>query len=122
MRQKRRTWLRMATGLLGVSCASAVVAQPPGIDPKTKPAQVEPANRYPLPGPGPKTILDPTEAPIDLGTALKMAGVENPELLLARERVAQAVAERQLAVAQLLPDMNLGTNFDTHNGVLQQSK
>jgi outer membrane protein TolC len=122
MRQKRRTWLRMATGLLGVSCASAVVAQPPGIDPKTKPAQVEPANRYPLPGPGPKTILDPTEAPIDLGTALKMAGVENPELLLARERVAQAVAERQLAVAQLLPDLNLGTNYDLHNGALQQAR
>jgi outer membrane protein TolC len=50
-----------------------------------------------------------------------MAGVENPELLLARQRVARAVAERQLAVAQLLPDLNLGTSYDTHNGVLQQA-
>jgi outer membrane protein TolC len=117
-----RFWGRIAAGTLGVACASAVLAQPPITDPKTKPPQVGPLTQYPLPGPAPKTILNPTEAPIDLGTALKMAGVENPELLLARERIAQAVAERQLAVAQLLPDLNLGTSYDTHNGVLQQAK
>jgi outer membrane protein TolC len=84
--------------------------------------QIDASARYPLPGPPPKTILKADESLIDLGTALKIAGVENPELLLARSRVAQTVAERQLAVAQLLPDLNLGTNFDSHNGPLQQSK
>jgi outer membrane protein TolC len=52
---------------------------------------------------------------------LKLAGVQNPEILLARERVALAVAERQLAAAQILPTINLGTNFDAHTGPLQQS-
>jgi outer membrane protein TolC len=42
-------------------------------------------------------------------------------LLLARERVTEAVAIRQLAAAQLLPNINVGTNYDQHRGVLQQS-
>jgi outer membrane protein TolC len=67
------------------------------------------------------TILKPAETPIDLGTALRLAGAENPELLLARQRVTEAVALRQLAAAQLLPNLNVGTNFDLHRGNLQQS-
>lgn len=59
--------------------------------------------------------------PIDLGTALRLAGEENPQLLLARARLSQVVAERQLATAQLLPNLNLGTNYDQYRGRLQQS-
>jgi outer membrane protein TolC len=58
---------------------------------------------------------------MDLGTALRLAGVENPEILLARERISEMTAMRQYAVAQLLPNLNLGTNYDQHNGPLQQS-
>jgi outer membrane protein TolC len=58
---------------------------------------------------------------IDLGAALRLAGVENPEILMARQRVVQAMALRQLAAAQLLPSLNLGINYDTHSGALQQS-
>jgi outer membrane protein TolC len=57
---------------------------------------------------------------MDLGSALKLAGAENPELMLARQRVAEATALRQLAAAQVLPNLNLGTNYDAHRGVLQQ--
>jgi outer membrane protein TolC len=63
----------------------------------------------------------PVEKPIDLGTALRLAHVESPELLLARERVAEATALRQLAAAQILPNLNAGTNYDMHRGVLQQA-
>jgi outer membrane protein TolC len=59
--------------------------------------------------------------PIDLNTALRLAGVQNPELNLARQRVVEAAAIRQLAAAQFLPSINLGTNYDTHSGRLQQS-
>jgi outer membrane protein TolC len=59
--------------------------------------------------------------PIDLPTALRLAGVANPEILIARQRVVEAVALRQLAAAQFLPTINLGTNFDHHLGPLQQS-
>ena len=63
----------------------------------------------------------PAENPIDLGTALRLAHVDSPELLLARERVAEATAVRQLAAAQILPNLNAGTNYDMHRGVLQQA-
>jgi outer membrane protein TolC len=41
--------------------------------------------------------------------------------LLARERVVEAVALRQLAAAQLLPTLNAGTNLNNHTGTLQSS-
>jgi outer membrane protein TolC len=69
----------------------------------------------------PGTLLGQAEHPIDLGTALRLAGAENPELLLARERVTEATARRQLAVAQALPNLNVGSNYDLHRGPLQQS-
>ena len=59
--------------------------------------------------------------PIDLASALQLAGVENPEILIARQRVLEAVAVRQLAAAQILPSLNLGMNYDAHTGPLQQS-
>ncbi|OWK41680.1 Outer membrane protein [Fimbriiglobus ruber] len=73
------------------------------------------------PDPPPATILQAGENPIDLETALRLAGVENPELLLARQRISEVTAQRQLAVAQILPNLNVGTNFDQHTGALQQS-
>jgi outer membrane protein TolC len=59
--------------------------------------------------------------PIDLACALRLAGVQNPEILLARERVVEAVALRQLAAAQYLPSINAGSSLDHHLGTLQQS-
>jgi outer membrane protein TolC len=69
----------------------------------------------------PPTILHRETQPIDLDTALRLAGVQNPELNLARQRVLQSVAFRQLAAARFLPSINPGMNYDTHNGNLQQS-
>jgi outer membrane protein TolC len=59
--------------------------------------------------------------PIDLNIALRLAGVQNPELNFARQRVVEAEALRQLAAAQILPTINLGANYDGHTGTLQQS-
>jgi outer membrane protein TolC len=59
--------------------------------------------------------------PIDLSTTLRLAGVQNPDVLVAQSRVVESAALRQLAAAQFLPSINLGTNYDTHTGVLQQS-
>ncbi|AGA26867.1 outer membrane protein [Singulisphaera acidiphila DSM 18658] len=67
------------------------------------------------------SILDPAIRPIDLNTALQLAGVQNPNLLIARQRVVEAAALRQLAAVQFLPSINLGMNYDTHTGVVQQS-
>lgn len=58
---------------------------------------------------------------IDLATALELAGVRNPEIMIARERMTELAAIRTFAAAQILPNLNAGTNFDTHSGNLQQS-
>ena len=131
MHRVRRFRLKIAAGLLGTGLASAVVAQPAPVIPIPEVKQEKKADPIPPPRPadagsgsdsaGPPTILQPGEAPIDLGSALRLAGVENPELLLARTRVSEMIALRQLAAARLLPDLNLGTNLDLHTGVLQQS-
>jgi outer membrane protein TolC len=71
--------------------------------------------------PSPPSILAPDIRPIDLNTALRLAGVQNPDLLIARQRVLEAAALRQLAAAQILPSLNAGTNYDSHTGNLQQS-
>ncbi|APW60423.1 TolC family protein [Paludisphaera borealis] len=71
--------------------------------------------------PSPATLLDPNVRPIDLNTALRLAGVQNPQLMIARQRVVEAAALRQLAAAQILPSINLGMNYDSHSGPLQQS-
>ena len=69
----------------------------------------------------PPTILDPNLRPIDLNTALRLAGVQNPQLMIARQRVVKAAALRQLAAVQILPSINFGMNYDSHTGPLQQS-
>lgn len=60
-------------------------------------------------------------SPIDLTTSLSLAGAENPQILIAMQRTLAAAARQQLAAAQALPNINLGTNFDFHHGVLQQA-
>ncbi len=69
----------------------------------------------------PDTILKDGETPIDLGSALQLAGVKNPEILLARERITEASASKQFAAAQALPSLNAGGNYNLHRGPLQQA-
>src|SRR5436190_873323 len=73
------------------------------------------------PDPADDSLSDERAQPIDLSSALRLAGVANLELIQARQRVEIAVAVQQLAAAQILPNINLGTNFDSHTGNLQQA-
>src|SRR5262249_21487389 len=116
---RRACWtLVLFAGCCFVSAALAaqvLAAQPPGKDQKQ-------GERVPLPKTPASTGLLATDAsPIDLASALHLAGVQNPEILLARQRVEEAAALRQLAAAQLLPSLNAGTNVNIHNGPLQAS-
>lgn len=114
--------LRWCAGALFLFGTLVVLAAPPEGNPPTDTEKL-PAPRV-LEGAAPvlaPSILSEGSQPIDLATALKLAGVENPEILLARERVVEAVALRQLAAAQFLPTLNLGTNYDAHTGPLQRA-
>ncbi|MGP0066698.1 MAG: TolC family protein [Isosphaeraceae bacterium] len=81
---------------------------------------VRPKNIVPPP-PTPPSILASEIRPIDLVGALRLANVENPELNVARTRILEAAAMRQLAAAYFLPSINPGMDYDSHTGVLQQS-
>jgi outer membrane protein TolC len=124
-----------AAGLL--TAAGLLAAAPPGgqfAAERGQPAQEKGAGRDRPPGDRPAaqaqeaqarpladSVLPAEAAPVDLASALRLAGVQNPDILLARERVVEAVALQQLAAAQLLPDLNAGANYDNHTGPLQRA-
>jgi outer membrane protein TolC len=59
------------------------------------------------------------EETIDLGIALRLAGVDNPTINLAREQVREALAGQLAARALLLPSVNVGGNVRLHAGAIQ---
>ena len=82
--------------------------------PKLDPASTGPASEFSLEFEEPVT-------PIDLPAALQLAGMTSPEVLLAQQRVLAVTARQQLAAAQALPNLNLGTTFYSHTGAVQAS-
>ena len=61
------------------------------------------------------------ESPINLETALSLAGVENPQIALAQEIVRENLALQLRAQVLLLPSVTAGGNYHLHNGLLQTS-
>jgi outer membrane protein TolC len=120
---KSRPDLAWKLGAVLVACAcsspGALFAQlsgkelPRGDEKLPSPQTLQPAS--------PNGPLAGQPSQIDLTSALRLAGVQNPEILLAQERVEEAAALRQLAAAQLLPSLNVGTDTDIHTGPLQRS-
>ena len=113
-----------AAGLACVIAASVAIAQPIPPPKLTAPKLTAPPltkGRADPPLAPPDTILRDGETPIDLGSALQLAGVKNPEILLARERITEAAAVKQFLAAQALPSLNVGTNYNLHRGPLQQA-
>src|SRR5437868_5262653 len=108
-RAPARTGLLVAALLVAMPVAAAGQGDKKPSDDGTKPAAP------------PASLLKGDVQPVDLCSAMKLAGVYNPEILLARQRVVEADARQQLAAAQILPTLNVGTNLDHHQGNLQQS-
>ncbi|HMF10990.1 MAG TPA: TolC family protein, partial [Gemmataceae bacterium] len=115
----------MSARSIGFFLLATILTGSPGL--AQPPEQVEvvpPPRRVPedvKPPAAPATLLAPEKNPIDLASSLQLAGVQNSEILLAREQVTEAVALRQLAAAQYLPSINAGTNVNTHTGPLQRA-
>jgi outer membrane protein TolC len=71
---------------------------------------------------GARSTLAPSKpAPntIDLGIALRLAGIDNPTIRIAQERVQEALADRLAARTLLLPTVNVGGNYRQHDGPIQ---
>lgn len=58
---------------------------------------------------------------IDLATALRLADAQNPQVAFARERVQQALAQRQAADVLWFPSLRSGVSYAAHQGTLQDS-
>jgi outer membrane protein TolC len=57
--------------------------------------------------------------PIDLPTALRLAGAQNLDIQIARARVSEAEANRQSAVEQFFPWIAAGVTYHRRDGVAQ---
>ena len=57
--------------------------------------------------------------PIDLATVLRLAGAQNLDVQIARERLKQAEAERSSALEQFLPSLSPGIGFHRRDGMAQ---
>lgn len=70
----------------------------------------------------PPAVAPPEQVyPIDLVTALKLAESLNPYIARSRVAIQEAMAQRLMACALLLPTFRGGGNYHLHNGVLQTS-
>lgn len=59
--------------------------------------------------------------PFSLAAALAQAGVENPVLNIARQAVQRARGLQMQARVLLLPSVNIGADYENHNGPVQSS-
>jgi outer membrane protein TolC len=80
-------------------CAAVVLALTPGLVP------AQPTNGGPY--------------PIDLPTALRLAGAQNLDIQIARERLNEAQANRQSAVELFFPWIAAGVGYHRRDGVAQ---
>ncbi len=126
-------WAGLASGACVLGVASLSIAARPSAQPAARSGMAAPPVRTvsqmpqpPAAGPEPSLSGQGADSQnqsttIDLASALQLAGVQNPEIMLARERITEMAAIRQFAAAQILPNINGGMNFDSHSGALQQS-
>jgi outer membrane protein TolC len=91
-------------------------------------AAAEPPGELPAPrgveskAPPPATLAEPATVkalPISLDTVLRLAQDQNGQINLAREKLQEAFAARDVASKRWLPDIYVGTAFYRHEGGIQ---
>ena len=65
-----------------------------------------------------QTAHDPTY-PIDLPTALHLAGAQNLDILIARQALEEAQANRLIALEQFFPSVTAGISYHRRDGLAQ---
>jgi outer membrane protein TolC len=90
---------------------AALLPQPPGAQ-ASAPAEIEEAL-------GANLVPGQVIHPIDLASALRLAGANDLDVAIARSRVAQAAADLSRARALMLPSLFIGPNWIRHDGQAQ---
>jgi outer membrane protein TolC len=84
------------------------------------PVQQTPSREEPAPTKQQPAHADPhAPVPISLDTVLRLAQDENRQVNIARERVVEAFAEKNVADKGWLPDIFIGTSYYRHEGGIQ---
>jgi outer membrane protein TolC len=125
--------------LLAVGCAQLHSTQAPAVVRGQAPAEPRPARlqapvvavqapaQKPAPPEKPQTLPPPAaeEAlperalPINLDTVLRLAQDQNGQVAIARAKLAEAFAQRDVAAKAWLPDLWVGTSYYRHEGGIQ---
>lgn len=123
--ERNRLWpalvgLVVLGGCSTVPMAVPVVAEPPAAESAFAAARPdEPAeDRLPFP-PVPAAVETGPPLPINLPTALKLAGSTPLDIAMASERLERAAARLDQAEALWLPTINLGVDYFRHDGRIQ---
>src|SRR5262249_20394245 len=97
-------------------------SQPADKEPDASPVQVQNEEKAPPPKPLPSAEEPiPDQLPIDLPTALRLAGANHLQVALAAARVRQAEARLQGAKALWLPTLDAGIEYNRHEGQIQDT-
>ena len=126
------------TALLAISGAAADTPAPSPVTsiPLPRPRVPAPSSR-PSAIPLPRPIVDPTSTrtekvplgeplvpgqliqPIDLASALRLAGARDLDIAIAREQIAVALADLEQSRVLLIPSLFLGPSWIRHDGQVQ---
>ena len=108
-----------ALGLLAVTLLGAGERAPPRPNRPAASAAVASALQPPDPAPGSPLVPGQRIDPIDLPSALHLAGARDLDIAIAKERVCQALAELEQARVLWLPSLYIGPNWTRHDGQAQ---
>ncbi len=112
----RRAWQQCLLSLaLATTLAGVLPAQETAPPPRTLPP--EPAPPAPFQAPAPDPCLRPL--PINLPTALKLAGARDIDIAAAAARLQVAVAQLQQAEVLWVPSVTAGGDYFRHDGRIQ---
>jgi outer membrane protein TolC len=110
---------------VGLACAQFPVATPTSTHvPMVSPSAVSPSadsafNVRLSPEPTAYSATTPQTLPVSLDAVMRLAEESNPQVAAARAKVCTAFAERELAAAKWVPDINIGVGYWRHEGGIQ---
>jgi outer membrane protein TolC len=123
-------WLLLAAG-----CAQFLPFQAPAVARGQAPTELPPARlQAPVVAQAPAQVLPPPQSlppataeealperalPINLDTVLRLAQDQNGQVAIARAKLAEACAQRDVAAKAWLPDLWVGTSYYRHEGGIQ---
>src|ERR1043166_2629886 len=117
--QRHETGLVAAllAALLGLGCAVGSIAQPAPRPQLGLPESIE--AQAPS---SPEELPEPNVFPIDLATALRLAGTNNLDIARAREVATQARIQVRRAQLLMVPNLSIGSTYLKHEGQIAKTE